>query len=549
MRWIACLVGLALIGCGGKKHDEWWREAGWTEAHTGPAAGEAPRPRRTPAEAEKALAEAVSRADHAEVIRAGAELGERAPAATVIDAVDALAAGDAGPLWRQLPASPARAALALRLALTAEHRGDPGKARGWLAHAAPTFTELADVAAALRGRLDRRAAVDPAVIAVLLPLSGPHAAIGREIEAAVTVAASSAGGARLRFLDTRGEPDGAAAAVDQAAAAGAVAILGPVGDRESQAAAGRAAQLGIPIGLLSPGEGAAPEAGVFRLWPPTDWEAAAAVQAARDLGYDRLAILAPRDEQGSAEIDAFRAAARAAGAEMVAAGQYDPTATDLEPDLEAFLGLDPRSNPRLARHLARFGVKKGWKTFSPDVEFDALYIPDDHDHAALVAAYLPFFNVEVRTGDQMDIDLLRRKHGGRVPRLVQLIGSSGWHHPGLVPRGGATVEGALVIDVFAAGDADASSDGAAAFAAAFTARTGRPPGSLAAEAHDAALLLLRARAAAARAADPRAELIHRLVGARVDDGACTAARVGADGVLTRAALLLRVDGGELVLAD
>jgi hypothetical protein len=274
------------------------------------------------------------------------------------------------------------------------------------------------------------------------------------------------------------------------------------------------------------------------------------VRVARSLGFDRLAILAPRDEQGSAEVDAFGAAARAAGAQVVAAGLYDPTAGDLEPDVKAFLGLDPRRNPRLARHLARHGVKQGWKTFSPDVDFDLLYIPDEHDRATLVAAYLPYFNVEVRTDENMDVELLKRKHGGRVPRLVQLLGSSGWHHPGLVPRGGALVEGSLILDVFSGGGSDeASSDGAAAFAAAFERHTGHPPGSLAAQAHDAALLLLRARAAAAAAADPRAELRHRLRSARIDDGACTAAQVTATGGLARAALLLRVDQGDLVLED
>ncbi|HTM19710.1 MAG TPA: ABC transporter substrate-binding protein, partial [Kofleriaceae bacterium] len=352
------------------------------------------------------------------------------------------------------------------------------------------------------------------------------------------------------FLDTRGDPDGAAAAVDQAAAKGALAALGPVGERESLAAAARAVATGLPIALLSPGQAAAPDAGVFRLWPAVDWEAGEAVRVARSLGFDRLAILAPRDEQGTAEVDAFRAAARAGGAEVVAAGQYDPTAGDLEPDLKSFLGLDPRSNRRLARHLARHGVKNGWKTFSPDVDFDLLYIPDEHDRATLVAAYLPYFNVEVRTDENMDVELLERKHGGRVPRLVQLLGSSGWHHPGLGPRGGAIVEWALVIDVFSGGGNDeASSDGAAAFAAAFERHTGHPPGSLAAQAHDAALLLLRARAAAAAAPDARAELRRRLRGARVDDGACSPAQVGADGGLTRAAILLRVDQGELVVED
>jgi hypothetical protein len=237
---------------------------------------------------------------------------------------------------------------------------------------------------------------------------------------------------------------------------------------------------------------------------------------------------------------------------VVAVVGYDPTATDLEPDVKGLLGLDPSRNERLRRHLARRGRKDGWKTFSPDVAFDLLYVPDEVGPGALIASYLPYFNVEVRDSDVMDLLSLRRKHGGHVPSVVQLLGSSGWFHPSLAARGGDAVDGALVVVPCAVGAADsidAPSDQAAEMAERFEARTGRPPGPVAAQAHDAARLFLAARARAAGAADPRDQLARALRGARLPDGACGPAGMNRDGALERPAALLQVDGDGFAPAD
>ena len=431
---------------------------------------------------------------------------------------------------------------ALRRALVAQHRGDATSARQWAGRAGERGKRIVQA-------LDRAERVDPSLIAVLLPLSGRHAGIGREMRIAIELAAG--GGARLEFLDTRGEEAEAERMVERAIADGAVAALGPVGLAESRAAGARAVELGLPMAVLAPDVAPAPEVGLFRLWPSSEWEAAEAARLAVELGHDRLAVLAPRDDQGAAQTAAFRRAALAAGAEVVAIGDYDPTGSDLEPDLKRFLGLDPMQNERLRRHLRAKGTKQGWKSFSPDVQFDLLYIPDEHTRAALVASYLPYFNIEVRNSDLMDTLSLRKKHGGRLPSVVQLLGSSGWHHAGLIPRGGAAVDGALVVvpcgGLGSAGDEQELdiSDDAALLVSRFEQRTGHPPGAVAAQAHDAARLLLAARAAAAgrRGTAARAALTAALAGGALKDGACGAARV-VRGELIGEASLLRIDGDE-----
>jgi branched-chain amino acid transport system substrate-binding protein len=443
--------------------------------------------------------------------------------------------GDAAPAAR----------LALRAARLAHHRGDDAEARALIARAASAADEAEVHAklAALAGELAAPPAVDPATIAVLLPLTGRFAAIGAELRVAIELA--SPDGTHWLFLDTRGEPDGARSAVDAAVAKGAIAILGPVGDREAIAAARQAAQAGIPIGLLAPTDGASPPAGVFRLVGSPADEARAIAKLALDDHFPTAGVFAPRDDIGQEAAEAFATEARRLGVDVTAEGTYDPTGGDLDPDVKRFLNLVPGTNPRLAEHLAKYG-KKGWATFSPDVPYTLLYIPDRYDRAALVAAFLPYYNVELRTTEFPDPRMLQRKHGGRIPEIVQLVGGAGWHHPSLPLRGGAAVQGALIVDAFAG---DLGGELAVAFGAEFQQRVGREPSSAAAEAFDAATLIVKARKeASATTSHDRWAMRGALAHVRLDDGACGPVGMNPEGEVDRAMTVLEVSGDTLVTA-
>ncbi|HTR51926.1 MAG TPA: penicillin-binding protein activator [Kofleriaceae bacterium] len=435
------------------------------------------------------------------------------------------------------------AALALRAARLAHHRGDDAEARAYLARAASAEDEPAVHAQVAQLATELAAPpVDPATIAVLLPLTGRFASVGAELRAAIELAPPD--GAKWLFLDTRGEPDGATAAIETALARGAVAVLGPAGTREAIAAARAAALHGLPIALLAPDDGADPDAGVFRLVDSPGDEGRAVARLAANESFPTVAVLAPRDDVGAEAAAAFVAEAKRRGLTVTAAGAYDPTGGDLEPDIKDFLELVPARNPRLAEHLAR-DPKHGWQTFSPDIAFSLLYIPDRADRAALVAAFLPYFNVEVRTSDFPDPTALARKHGGRMPQIVQVVGGAGWRSATLPLRGGPAVQGALIVDDFAG---DLGGDEAAAFGAAFQRSTGHAPSDVAAEAYDAAALVALARAAAAGATDPRAAVRAALAHARLPDGACGPAALGPDGEIVRTPIVLQVQGDELVAA-
>jgi len=436
------------------------------------------------------------------------------------------------------------AADVLHAARLAHHRGDDAEARALLLRAATAAdaAEVHDAVTALAHEL-AEPPLAPATIAVLLPLTGRFAAIGSELRAAIELA--PANGATWLFLDTRGEPDGAAAAVEQAYAHGAVGILGPAGSREAIAAARAATLHGMPIALLAPEDGADAASGVFRLATSPGDEARAVAHLAQTESFPSVAVFAPRDDVGQEAADAFVAEAGALGIAVTAQGSYDPTGGDLQPDVIKFLNLVPATNPRLAEHLAH-GGKNAMSTFSPDVPFTLLYVPDRYDRAALVAAFLPFYNVELRTSAIPDMRRLARKHNGHVPQVVQLVGGAGWHHPSLPVRGGDAVQGALIVDTW---PGEVGGDASVQFAQAFQARTGRAASSVAAEAFDGATLVSEARAQIGNAPDPRAALRTALAHAKLDDGACGAAAMGRDGELAREPTVLEVRGDELVVAQ
>lgn len=435
------------------------------------------------------------------------------------------------------------ARVALRAARIASHQGDEADARALLARAA-TAADEAEVHAELAalGKVLAAPPVDPKVIAVLLPLTGKYASIGSELKLAIQLA--PADGATWLFLDTKGEPEGAIAAVETAVKNGAVAILGPIGTREATAAARAATLHDLPIGLLAPADGADPASGVFRLVGSPADEARAVARLAKADSFPTVAVFAPRDDVGQETAEAFVDEAQKLGVRVTAQSTYDPTGGNLEPDVKELLNLVPARNPRLAEHLAK-NPKNGWKTFSPDVPFTLLYVPDRYDRAALVAAFLPYFGVELRTGESTNPDLLQRKHGGHMPQLVQLVGGAGWHHPSLAIRGGAAIQGAMIVDVFGG---LAGGDLAAGFSAAFQQKTNRAPSGAAAEAYDAATLVAKARAAIATAPDPRAALRTALARSKLDDGVCGPSAMDVDGELARTPVVLEVSGEELIEA-
>jgi len=390
-------------------------------------------------------------------------------------------------------------------------------------------------------------------IGVALPLSGSASRFGEEALQGVLLAAGAFDGTghgrgpRLLIRDTRGQPEAASAAVRTLAEEpGLLAILGPLLPEEAEAAAAAAQEAGVPLIALSRREGLGRGRPlVIRAGTSPRLEAELLAEyAVRGAGLRRFAILYPEDAFGRALRAAFWAAVEARGGEVVAVAHYPLGATDFAAPIRRMIGYEllppealgtlaarekllkrakrlPYTEAEALREEARALTLSDGAPLPPYVDFDALFIPDAHPTAGLIAPHLAFHGVEG----------------------VRLLGPSTWNHPGLLRLGGRHVEGAVFPGAYSAA---VSAPGVVAFAQRFEASFAAAPTSLAAESFDAANLVL---SAAAGGADERASLLAAIAAEPRRVGVSGVLQLGPDGELARRPHLLGVTGGQVVCID
>ena len=152
-------------------------------------------------------------------------------------------------------------------------------------------------------------------MALLLPLSGPNAAVAVAMQQAAGLAATAPGTPPLDIRDTGGDPARAADAARAAIAAGDPVILGPLTAEETQAVGAVAVPANVPVLSFSSDPSVALP-GVWPLGVTPAQQLRRLVAAARQEGRQHLAALLP----GGAFGDAMQAAL------VDAAGQsgFDP---------------------------------------------------------------------------------------------------------------------------------------------------------------------------------------------------------------------------------
>ena len=154
----------------------------------------------------------------------------------------------------------------------------------------------------------------PRRMALLLPLSGPNAAIAAAMQQAASLAASAPGSPPLDIRDTGGDPARAAAAAQAAIAAGDEMILGPLTAEETQAVATVAGPANIPVLSFSSDPNVAGP-GVWVLGVTAGQQVRRLVAAAHAEGRQHLAALLPEGAFGDALQTALVEAANQAGFE------------------------------------------------------------------------------------------------------------------------------------------------------------------------------------------------------------------------------------------
>jgi ABC-type branched-subunit amino acid transport system substrate-binding protein len=267
-------------------------------------------------------------------------------------------------------------------------------------------------------------------VAVLVPLTGPNAAVGQSIANAANMALLDAGGNSLRITvyDTG---LGAAAAASRAIGEGNGLILGPLLADDVRQVAPVAAAAHVPVLSFSNDVNVAGH-GVYLLGFTPASSIDRVVDYAKSRGLGRLAALVPNGLYGRRASNAMLRAAQDSGATVVSMQSYD------------------RSAASLAAAIKKLGDPKG---------YDALLIADS-GRIALVAAPLV------------------RKSGSSA----RLLGTELWN-----------TEPQLAAAKVMAGSWFASvSDGLyGQFAAKYRARFGKSPYRLATLGYDSVLLTVR----------------------------------------------------------
>ncbi|MBM3488784.1 MAG: penicillin-binding protein activator, partial [Alphaproteobacteria bacterium] len=247
-------------------------------------------------------------------------------------------------------------------------------------------------------------------VALLLPLSGNAAPIGKSMQNAAQLALFELPDAalRLQFYDTGGDAPRARAAVETAVKGGARLILGPLFANEVVEAGPVARQAGVNvIAFTNTRTVAAPGTYILGLVPRQ--QVGRVVAYASGQGLKRFAALVPATAFGRQVTDDMREAAAAAGGTVARIESYAADQRDVDAAVRRLLWLPPREagtgdeDPGSRRAAAA----------APVVEpgFDALLIPESGERLQAIAALLASYGVD--------------------PARVRLLSIAAWQDPGL----------------------------------------------------------------------------------------------------------------------
>jgi branched-chain amino acid transport system substrate-binding protein len=300
-------------------------------------------------------------------------------------------------------------------------------------------------------------------VALLTPLSGPHADLGQALAQAAQLALAVPGAPMLDVKDTGGSPQGAAAAAQAALAAGAGIILGPLTSPEAAAVAPVARTANVAV-LAFTNDPSQAQPGVWTLGITPGQQVRRLVAAVQAQGRTQIAALLPDSDFGHVLGQALTQAATANGLPEpnirfhgAGMGSINTTARDLsgyanrrgpiEAQIKAARALGTPEGRRQAQDLAKSAI--------PPPSFTALLLADTGEALAEVASVLPYYDVD--------------------RSQVQIMGPSLWASPS---SGSGQLPGAW----YAAPDPAARS----ALEQGYAAKYGGPPPAVADLAFDAA---------------------------------------------------------------
>jgi len=359
------------------------------------------------------------------------------------------------------------------------------------AHAIPPVTAAATHLNTPSAAVEAHAAPSPGTavrIGCLLPLSGPHRALGDRSLQGIQLAL---GDDSLVVKDTHGSPETARSAFEELGGRSDVAaVIGPLRSNEAEVVAPLAEPAHMPLLLLAQRDGLT-NSFVFQPVMTRDHQASALATYATRAHWRQFGVLAPNDKYGREFTDHFRAAVEARGGRVSWSDSYDPRKHDVALSVEHAREQRNRGN------------------------LDAVFIPDTAANAIAVGGAL--------------------RHA--MPD-IGLLGPNDWDDPATLATGGTAIDGAVFVAGFYP---DSHRPATRAFDEAFRQAHDTTPDIFVAQAYDAAILVREALQHEAVSRQALVDVLHRLGPIA---GATGTLRIGDTGV-ERELFLLRIAGGRL----
>lgn len=325
--------------------------------------------------------------------------------------------------------------------------------------------------------IDQAARTAPHLFGCLLPLSGDYQGIGQRVRRGAELAIerhNGRGGAppvRLIVKDTASDAGETVRALEELAAEGVSAVIGPL--VHAEAAAREAERLRMPMIAITQREGVVGRGGyVFRNFiTPRAQVRALAAYATQRLGRFRAVVLYPEETYGSTFAGLFREEFEAAGGEILLSASYSPGTADfssLVRRLQRYAQPVAREGSPPPRPAAEGGRRRRADEPRTEWSFDhqVLFIPDEPKTVGMLASQIAYHDI----------------------RDVTLFGTNLWHSEALFRHAQPYVEGAVFADAFFA---DSEEPAVREFVAAFEERYQERPGFMEAVVYDTAMILLQ----------------------------------------------------------
>ena len=279
--------------------------------------------------------------------------------------------------------------------------------------------------------------------ALLLPLSGQHAAVGRHLNNAAQLAVFDLAGDNfaLTVEDTQGTPAGARAAAERAIANGAQVLLGPLFSGSVQAAAQPALLSNINM-LAFSSDSSVARPGVWIMGLSPEGQIERAIEFASRQGIVTYSILSPQTAYGQLVANAARNEIRSRGGQVLNSITFAPGQTNYQGEVQSLAAAQGQ----------------------------AVILPAGGQDLLAIAPLMPYYDID--------------------PEVTQYIGTMLWNDPAL------GTEPALTGGWFAGPPPAAWED----FATRYRQLYGQEPPRIASLSYDAvALAAVLARASGSRA--------------------------------------------------